>query len=151
MRAVLQRVSSAQVEVGGAVVGSIQRGLLALVGVAAGDDGAAADRLAEAIVHLRIFPDDAGKMNLSVADIGGSVLVVSQFTLLADTSRGRRPSFSAAAPPATAEELVGRVAVAIGAAGVGVATGRFGAHMVVSLVNDGPVTIVLEEGRSPPG
>jgi D-tyrosyl-tRNA(Tyr) deacylase len=145
MRAVLQRVSSARVEVDGRVVGAIERGLLALIGVAVGDDAASAARLAATITHLRIFPDDAGKMNLSVADIGGAVLVVSQFTLLADTSRGRRPSFMAAAPPDQAEDLVSRLAAAIAASGVGVATGRFGAHMIVSLVNDGPVTIILDD------
>src|SRR3990172_6656346 len=145
MRAVLQRVSSARVEVDGRVVGAIERGLLALIGVAVGDDAASAARLAATITHLRIFPDDAGKMNLSVADIGGAVLVVSQFTLLADTSRGRRPSFMAAAPPNQAEDLGSRLAAAIVASGVGIATGRFGAHMVVSLVNDGPVTIILDD------
>jgi D-tyrosyl-tRNA(Tyr) deacylase len=149
MRAVLQRVSSARVAVDDAVVGEIGRGLLALVGVASGDDPATAERLADAIVGLRIFPDEAGKMNRSVVDVGGSVLVVSQFTLLADTSRGRRPSFTAAAPAAVAEELVDRVAQAIAAAGVAVAKGRFGARMAVTLVNDGPVTILLDEAVSP--
>ena len=145
MRAVLQRVSAASVEVDGEAVGSIETGILALIGVAAGDGSAAADRMGEAIAHIRIFPDDAGKMNRSVADVGGSVLVVSQFTLLADTSRGRRPSFTAAAAPDVAEELVQRVAVAIAATGIEVATGRFGARMTVSLVNEGPVTIVVDE------
>jgi D-tyrosyl-tRNA(Tyr) deacylase len=149
MRAVLQRVSSARVAVDGVVVGDIGRGLLALVGVAGGDDPATAERLADAIVGLRIFPDPAGKLNLSVADVGGAVLVVSQFTLLADTSRGRRPSFTAAAPAAVAEELVDRVAEAIASTGVAVATGRFGAHMTVTLVNEGPVTILLDEAASP--
>ena len=147
MRVVLQRVSNAAVTVDGEVVGAIEGGLLALVGVAAGDDRAAAQRMADTVVTLRIFPDAAGKMNLSVADAGGSVLVVSQFTLLADTSRGRRPSFTAAAPPEDAAALVEVFAGAVAAHGVPVARGRFGAHMAVSLVNDGPVTIVLE---SPP-
>jgi D-tyrosyl-tRNA(Tyr) deacylase len=145
MRAVLQRVSSAKVEVDGVLVGSIGPGLLALIGVAVGDDAAVATRLAETITRLRIFADDTGKLNLSVADVGGAVLVVSQFTLLADTSRGRRPSFTAAAPPAQAEALVSQLAATIAATGVAVASGRFGAHMVVSLVNDGPVTIVLDQ------
>ena len=144
MRAVLQRVSSARVEVDGSVVGAIDLGLVALVGVGHEDDAAAADRLAEVIAHLRIFADDAGKMNLAVGDVGGAVLVVSQFTLFADTSRGRRPSFAAAAAPERAEQLVDRVAIAIAGYGVPVETGRFRAHMQVSLVNDGPVTIVLD-------
>ena len=144
MRAVLQRVSSARVEVDGSVVGAIDHGLVALVGVGHDDDADAADRLAEVIAHLRIFPDEAGKMNLAVGDVGGAVLVVSQFTLFADTSRGRRPSFVAAAAPGRAEELVDRVAAAIARLGVPVETGTFRAHMVVSLVNDGPVTIVID-------
>ncbi len=127
------------------MIGEIGPGLLALVGVAAGDDATVARRLADSIVHIRIFPDDSGKMNLSVADVGGAVLVVSQFTLVADTTRGRRPSFTKAAPPDEAAALVGAVERHIAATGVAVATGRFGASMVVSLVNDGPVTIVLDE------
>lgn len=127
------------------MVGEIGPGLLALVGVAAGDDSATAQRLADAIVHLRIFADEAGKMNRSVADVGGAVLVVSQFTLLADTTRGRRPSFTAAATPDEAAALVAAVEHHIAASGVTVATGRFGARMAVSLVNDGPVTIVLDQ------
>ena len=144
MRAVLQRVSSAEVKVDGSVVGSIGRGLLVLVGAGRDDDTADADRLAERIVHLRVFADDAGKMNLSVSDVGGAVLVVSQFTLYADTTRGRRPSFTAAAPLEPAEALVDRVAAAIARSGIPVQTGRFGAHMEVALVNDGPVTIVVD-------
>ena len=144
MRAVLQRVSSAEVKVDGSVVGSIGRGLLALVGAGRDDDAADADRLAERIVHLRVFADDAGKMNLSVSDVGGAVLVVSQFTLYADTTRGRRPSFTAAAPLEPAEALVDRLAAAIARSGIPVQTGRFGAHMEVALVNDGPVTIVVD-------
>jgi len=144
VRAVLQRVSSAEVKVDGSVVGSIGRGLLALVGAGRDDDAADADRLAERIVHLRVFADDAGKMNLSVSDVGGAVLVVSQFTLYADTTRGRRPSFTAAAPLEPAEALVDRLAAAIARSGIPVQTGRFGAHMEVALVNDGPVTIVVD-------
>lgn len=144
MRAVLQRVSSAEVKVDGSVVGSIGRGLLVLVGAGRDDDTADADRLAERIVHLRVFADDAGKMNLSVSDVGGAVLVVSQFTLYADTTRGRRPSFTAAAPLEPAEALVDRLAAAIARSGIPVQTGRFGAHMEVALVNDGPVTIVVD-------
>lgn len=147
MRAVLQRVSSAQVKVDGVVVGAIDRGLLALVGVGRDDDDAAAGRLAETIAHLRIFPDGDGKMNLSVGDIGGGVLVVSQFTLFADTTRGRRPSFDAAAPPDLAEHLVARVAEELAARGLPVETGKFRAHMEVTLVNDGPVTITLDTAR----
>jgi len=126
------------------VVGAIARGLVALVGVGHDDDAAAADRLAETIAHMRIFTDEAGKMNLALGDVGGAVLVVSQFTLFADTSRGRRPSFTAAAAPDRAEALVERVAHALAGFGIPVETGRFRAHMTVSLVNDGPVTIVID-------
>ena len=143
MRCVLQRVTAARVEVDDEIVGEIGPGLVALVGVGASDDRSRAIDLANTIVGLRIFSDEAGKMNRSVVDVGGAVLVVSQFTLLADTSRGRRPSFTAAAAPEIAENLVAEVAAAVAAAGVVVAQGRFGAHMTVSLVNDGPVTIVL--------
>ena len=144
MRAVLQRVKSAQVVVDGAIVGSIDRGLLVFVGVGEGDTADDAARLADQIVHLRIFGDEAGKMNLAVSDVNGAVLVVSQFTLYADTSRGRRPSFTRAAPPEHAAAMVERLAVAIADSGVRVANGSFGAHMEVTLVNDGPVTIVLD-------
>ncbi|MEK7251742.1 MAG: D-aminoacyl-tRNA deacylase [Actinomycetota bacterium] len=144
MRAVLQRVTSAQVVVDGAIVGSIDRGLLVFVGVGEGDTADDAARLADQIVHLRIFGDEAGKMNLAVSDVNGAVLVVSQFTLHADTSRGRRPSFTRAAPPEHAAAMVERLAVAIADSGVRVANGSFGAHMEVTLVNDGPVTIVLD-------
>lgn len=144
MRAVLQRVSSARVEVDGSVVGTIGPGFVALVGVGHGDDAAAADRLAEVIAHLRVFADESGKMNLALGDVGGAVLVVSQFTLFADTSRGRRPSFTAAAAPDQAETLVERVASTLATFGIPVEAGRFGAHMAVSLVNDGPVTIVID-------
>jgi D-tyrosyl-tRNA(Tyr) deacylase len=144
MRAVVQRVTSASVHVDGEVVGTIGRGLCVLVGVAGGDDPAAAERLAERLWQLRIFDDDTGKMNLSAADLGLAVLVVSQFTLCADTGRGRRPSFTGAAPPEEAEPMVDHLVEHLGALGATVATGRFRAHMAVSLTNDGPVTLVLE-------
>ncbi len=142
MRIVLQRVSRASVSVGGVVVGAIDVGLLALVGVAAGDDAADAEALAAKTAALRIFDTPEGAR--SVRDVGGAVLVVSQFTLLADTRKGNRPSWSAAAPPDVAAPLVEHFSARLAAAGIAVAAGRFGAHMVVELVNDGPVTIVLE-------
>jgi D-tyrosyl-tRNA(Tyr) deacylase len=144
VRALLQRVSEASVSVEGAVVGEIGRGLCALVGVGLADTAAAADRLARKIWELRVFPDEAGDMNRSAAELGLPVLVVSQFTLYADTSRGRRPSFIKAAPPVEAEGLVARLVGALRAEGAHVATGRFGARMQLRLVNDGPVTILLE-------
>lgn len=144
MRAVIQRVARAAVAVEGRVVGRIERGWLVLLGVAKGDTAADADWLAEKIVGLRAFADEAGKMNRSVAEAGGSVLVVSQFTLLGDCRKGRRPGFDAAAGPAEAEPLYRHVAARIAAAGVPVATGVFGAMMQVELCNDGPVTFVLE-------
>ena len=144
MRGVVQRVTRAEVRVAGRTVGSIGRGMLVFVGVREGDTAVQADRLAGKLSRLRIFEDDEGRMNRSVLDIGGEVLVVSQFTLLADTSRGNRPSFIAAAAPDLAEPLVERVAVELRSAGLRVAMGEFGAHMAVDLVNDGPVTIVLE-------
>jgi len=144
MRLVLQRVASATVEAGGEEVGSIGRGLLVLVGIAKGDDEAAVARAVEKLAELRIFADDAGKMNLSASDAGAEVLVVSQFTLAASLERGRRPSFDAAAPPELAEPLVERLVAGLRQRGFRVATGRFGAHMRVGLVNDGPVTFVLE-------
>ena len=142
MRAVLQRVSRAVVHVDGAPVGEIGAGLLVLLGVANGDDEAAAERLAGKVARLRIFERD-GRFDRSVLDVDGAALVVSQFTLLADASRGNRPSFSDAAPPERAEPLYERFCAELNALGVEVATGRFGARMVVELVNDGPVTIVL--------
>ena len=144
MRAVIQRVSRADVRVDGAAVASIGGGVVVLVGVAAGDTAADADALGAKIAALRIFPDQVGKMNLSLTDTGGSAIVVSQFTLLADVRRGRRPSFTGAEDPERAAPLVDRVAGAIAASGVPVRSGRFGEHMEVDLVNDGPVTIVLE-------
>jgi len=145
MRAVCQRVSRASVTVDGEVVGEIGRGWLVLLGVGPHDDEAVAARLADKIVGLRVFEDEAGKMNRSVVDVGGSLLVVSQFTLYADTSRGRRPGFTGAAPPAVAEPLVERFAALVRERGLHVATGRFGAQMAVDLTNDGPVTIVLAD------
>ncbi|HSF87388.1 MAG TPA: D-aminoacyl-tRNA deacylase [Acidimicrobiia bacterium] len=146
MRAVLQRVSAASVTVDGAIVGEIQRGLLALVGIGHRDGEAEVAALVDKVLGLRIFPDDDGKMNRSVVDAGGGVLVVSQFTLLGDVRRGRRPSFTAAASPEIAAPLIDHMLVLIGQAGVPVAGGRFGAHMDVKLVNDGPVTIVVDVG-----
>ena len=144
MRAVVQRVSSARVEVDGEVAGSIGRGLLVLLGVGQGDTEKQAQWLAEKIGGLRIFEDDAGKMNLSVQDIGGSVLVVSQFTLFGDCRKGRRPSFTEAAPPDLAERLYQEFVDYLRAQNIPVATGVFQAKMDVHLVNDGPVTIWLD-------
>lgn len=144
MRALLQRVSSARVEVAGEVVGSIGRGLLVLLGVAREDSVDDAERLARRTLDLRIFPDDDKPMNRSLLDVAGEVLVVSQFTLSADTRRGRRPGFSSAAPPDLAEPLYLRYVECCREAGVVTATGRFGADMQVHLVNDGPVTFLLE-------
>ena len=150
MRALVQRVAEARVLVGGDVVGSIGPGLAALVGVTHGDDEAGARRLAERIWHLRVLADDRGRMDRSLADVGGGVLVVSQFTLYGDTSRGRRPSWVAAAPGDVAEPLVAVVAEALRDSGADVATGRFGADMRVDLACDGPVTVLLEVAPSPP-
>ena len=144
VRALLQRVSEASVSVDGQVVGQIGRGLCALIGVGGKDDEAAADRLAAKIWQIRLFPDEAGNMNRSAAELGLAVLVVSQFTLYADTTRGRRPSFVHAAPPQRAQALVERVVSQLEGAGATVGTGRFGARMQVRLVNEGPVTIMLE-------
>lgn len=144
MRALLQRVSRAAVRVDGAEIGAIGPGLLVLLGIAAGDEGSVSDRLAERVATYRLFEDDAGKMNRSVLDTGGSILVVSQFTLCADTSSGRRPGFEPAAPPTAAEPLYERFCAALEAEGVLVRRGRFGAAMEVELVNRGPVTFLLE-------
>ena len=144
MKTVLQRVARAEVRVNGEIVGSIERGLCALVGVAEGDTDADADALAGKVAALRVFEDDAGKMNLAVADVSGSVLAISQFTLLADTSRGRRPSFTGAMRPPEAERLFERFCQALRTHALRVETGRFGASMQVELVNDGPVTILLD-------
>lgn len=144
MRAVIQRVSEASVAVDGRVVGAIGRGLLILLGVGIGDGEAEARLLAEKSANLRIFPDEEGRFNRSLLDIGGEALVVSQFTLYADTRRGRRPSFSDAAPPEIAAPLVETFANELRRLGVPVSTGQFGAMMRVALVNDGPVTILLD-------
>ena len=145
MRALVQRVSTAHVAIDGAVVGDIGEGLLILICAMQGDTEAQADQMAAKIAKLRVFRDDAGRMNRSVMDVGGSALIVSQFTLAADTSRGNRPGFSAAAPPDEGERLYEYFARAVSDQGIPVATGRFGADMAVSLVNDGPVTIWLEQ------
>ena len=145
MRAVCQRVSRASVIVDGEVVGEIGLGWLVLLGVGPNDDEAVAGRMADKIVGLRVFEDEDGKMNRSVFNVGGAVLLVSQFTLYADVSHGRRPGFTGAAPPSVAEPLVERVANLMRDLGVTVETGRFGAVMEVSLVNHGPVTIVLTD------
>jgi D-aminoacyl-tRNA deacylase len=144
MRAVVQRVARAEVEVEGRRVGAIGRGLVALVGVGRADGPAEAAMLAAKLADLRIFPDDEGRMNRSVVDVGGAVLVVSQFTLLGTVTRGRRPSFTGAADPAHAEPLVAAVADRLADRGVEVATGRFRASMEVTLVNEGPVTLVID-------
>jgi len=144
MRAVIQRVGRASVTVGGEVVGAIDRGLLVLVGVAHGDTDETARALASKIARLRIMGDEAGKMNLSVRDVGGKVLAVSQFTLLADTRKGNRPSFVGAAPPEEAERLYEVFCDAVAAEGLPVERGVFGAMMDVELLNAGPVTIVME-------
>lgn len=143
MLACLQRVTSASVTVDGEIIGEIGTGLLVLLGVGQGDTAADADFLAEKLVGLRVFEDEAGKMNLALADVGGAMLVVSQFTLLGDCRKGRRPSFTDAAPPEIAEELYDGLCGKVRALGIPVATGRFRAHMQVALVNDGPVTLLV--------
>jgi len=144
MRALIQRVSRARVTVDEKVVGEIGRGMLVLLGVGMGDGEAQVKALADKIVHLRIFEDDEGKMNRSILEVGGQVLVVSQFTLYADVRRGRRPSFTDVAPPSLAEPLVERFKSAIAAHGLTVADGIFGAYMEVELLNNGPVTIWMD-------
>lgn len=147
MRAVVQRVSRARVTVRGEITGEIERGLLVLLGVGGGDTRTEADYLAEKIVGLRIFEDAAGKMNLSLAEFGGALLVVSQFTLYGDVRRGKRPSFDAAAAPEQARELYEYFVETVRAAGLRCATGRFQETMQVELVNEGPVTILLDSGK----
>jgi D-aminoacyl-tRNA deacylase len=144
MRAVVQRVSAARVLVADEVVAEIDRGLCVLLGVAREDGAEDADRLAGRIARLRIFENDEGRFDRSLLDVGGEAVVVSQFTLIADTAKGNRPSFTGAAPPEQAEPLYERFCAALRELGVDVATGRFGSRMAVELVNDGPVTIVLE-------
>jgi D-tyrosyl-tRNA(Tyr) deacylase len=147
VRAVVSRVASAHVEVDGRTVGAVGAGLLVLVGVAATDNDADARYLAQKVYELRIFRDETGAMNRSLAQAGGGVLVVSQFTLLGDARRGRRPSFIAAAPPERGGELYERFAAGLRFLGARVATGRFGARMAVHSVNDGPVTILLDSTK----
>lgn len=147
MRAVVQRVSRARVEVDGAVVGEIQRGFLVLLGVAHADGEAEAAFLARKIAGLRVFEDADGKMNLALADVGGALLVVSQFTLYGDARKGRRPSFTDAARPEQADLLYRRVCDLLAAEGLVVARGVFQAHMAVTLVNDGPVTLWLDTAQ----
>lgn len=144
MKAVIQRVTRASVSVDGETVGRIDAGLAVLLGVAVDDRPEDARRLAEKTVQLRIFSDAEGRFNLSLLDSGGAALVISQFTLLADTRKGRRPSFVKAAPPEIAEPLVEAYEDALREHGIEVASGRFGAHMAVEIINDGPVTIVLD-------
>ncbi len=144
MKALLQRVTRASVSIGGEVVGQIGPGLVVLVGVASGDTGSEAQYLAQRTVNLRIFPDEEGKFNLSILDIKGELLVVSQFTLLADTRKGRRPSFVEAAPPAQAEELIEKFIAEASTSGLKVETGQFQQYMQVEIHNDGPVTIMLD-------
>ena len=146
MRAVIQRVATARVEVDGETVGSIGHGLLALLGVAASDGEADADWLLDKMIDLRIFQNADGKFECSLREIGGELLVVSQFTLLADTRKGRRPSFTDAARPEHAVPLYEYFATQARARGIPTSTGRFGASMQVALVNDGPVTIILDSG-----
>ena len=148
MRAVVQRVTRASVTVDGAAIAAIGRGFLALVGVAVDDGEGDADALARKIAGLRVFDDGSDAMNLALADVGGEVLVVSQFTLLGDVRKGRRPSFIAAARGERAETLYDRVARGIAVDGIPVRTGAFGADMAVELVNDGPVTILLDTKRT---
>ena len=147
MRAVIQRVSEASVTVDQQTVGAIGQGLMVLLGVAQGDTSQEAKSLAEKTAGLRIFEDDAGKMNRSVEEIGGSLLVVSQFTLLGDCRKGRRPGFTDAAPPELADQLYEEYVAALRIRGVNVATGVFRADMQVALVNDGPVTMLLDSRK----
>jgi len=148
MIALIQRVSTASVRVDGRIVGAIDSGLLALIGVAHGDDAHAADRLLERVLDYRVFPDNAGRMNLSLRQVGGGLLLVPQFTLAADTERGNRASFSSAAAPAEAASLFEHLRTQARARHAPVAAGQFGAQMQVSLTNDGPVTFWLEAGSA---
>ena len=147
MRLVVQRVSRAEVRVGKETVGSIGPGSVVLVGIGPGDTAELVDRMADKLLGLRYFEDDAGRTNRSIAEAAGSILLISQFTLYADLRRGRRPGFTDAAPPEVAEPLVERFAARLAEGGVEVATGRFGASMAVELVNEGPFTLVLDSER----
>ncbi|MDQ2940688.1 MAG: D-aminoacyl-tRNA deacylase [Chloroflexota bacterium] len=147
MRLVIQRVAGATVRAGGETLGSIGRGAVVLVGIASGDTPELVDRIADKLLGLRYFDDAEGRANRSLADVGGALLVVSQFTLLADLRRGRRPGFKFAAAPDVAEPLVEQLCESLRSAGVQVETGRFGASMQVELVNDGPFTLVLDSDR----
>jgi D-tyrosyl-tRNA(Tyr) deacylase len=150
MKAVIQRVTEASVEVEGGIVGKISNGLLVLLAVAKGDGDSDSRFLVDKLKNLRIFSDEAGKMNRSLADVGGAILLVSQFTLLGNTKNGRRPSFDEAAPPDEAKRLCEQMAAELRTHGTPVETGIFGAHMNVTLLNDGPVTFILDnrEGKS---
>jgi D-tyrosyl-tRNA(Tyr) deacylase len=147
MRAVVQRVLEAKVEVEGGISGEVDKGLLVYLSVGDGDDEKDAESMAEKIVNLRIFGDEGGKMNLSIRDIGGEILLISNFTLHGDCRKGRRPGFDGAAEPELADRLYEKVGAQIAEAGVKVETGRFGAHMHVSSVNDGPVNFLLDSKR----
>lgn len=144
MRVVIQKVSQASVQVAGETVGSIQKGFMLLVGVAKDDDEADVQYLTRKIANLRVFEDVEGKMNLALKDVGGAILSISQFTLLANTKKGNRPSFIEAADPAVGDEWYEKLNAALRAEGFEVQTGRFGAHMDVTLINDGPVTILID-------
>jgi D-aminoacyl-tRNA deacylase len=148
--ALIQRVSSAEVRVEGHTIGAIGKGILALIGVERDDDMARADRLLTRVLDYRVFPDDDGRMNLSLRQVGGGLLLVPQFTLVADTARGNRASFTAAGPPAAARTLFEQLVAKAQGRHAPVATGQFGAHMAVSLVNDGPVTFWLEAASPEP-
>jgi D-tyrosyl-tRNA(Tyr) deacylase len=148
MRAIVQRVTQARVEVDGSIVGRIGQGILVLLGVAKTDTAAEAEFLAAKIANLRIFADESGKMNRSVVDAGGSLLVVSQFTIYGDTRKGRRPGFDQAAPPDRAKALYEHFVTAARSSGVPVETGVFQAHMAVSLTNDGPVTFIVDSAAA---
>ena len=149
MKAVLQRVSQAQVTVDGQVVGAIDQGFVILLGVEQGDSVKESSFLAQKITQLRIFSDQDGRMNNSITDVGGKILVISQFTLMADWKKGRRPGFSKAAAPKEANELYEHFCSELAGLGIGVEKGIFAAHMMVSLVNDGPVTLILEHKEEP--
>ena len=148
MRAVLQRVSHASVSVGSEVIGQIDRGLVVFLGVAAGDGPADIEYITSKVAEVRVFADDDGRMNRSVADAGGALLVISQFTLLGDVRKGRRPAFDAAERPAAAETAYHEVVRRLRQTGVRVETGRFRAHMVIDVANDGPVTILVDSRRT---